>query len=144
MTDAALKGIKEGDIVLKAGNEAVSTPQDVAKAVKKAQDEGLPAVMFHIKKSGDQTVLVTTETVIRHGSVLFTLAELNEGDRVHVRATRVQASEAGEAGLDVVESLQATEIKLQNPVGGDDEEQEQEEEATPTRLGGAGRRDRRP
>jgi serine protease Do len=57
-SDAALKGIKEGDIVLKAGNETVTTPQDVAKAVKKAQDEGLPAVMFHIKKSGDQTVLV--------------------------------------------------------------------------------------
>jgi serine protease Do len=57
-SDAALKGIKEGDIVLKAGNEAVSSPQDVVKAVKKAQDDGLPAVMFHIKKSGDQTVLV--------------------------------------------------------------------------------------
>jgi serine protease Do len=57
-SDAALKGIKEGDIVLKAGNETVSSPQDVAKAVKKAQDDGLPAVMFHIKKGGDQTVLV--------------------------------------------------------------------------------------
>lgn len=57
-SDAALKGIKEGDVVLKAGNQAVSSPQDVAKAVKKAQDDGLPAVMFHIKKNGDQTVLV--------------------------------------------------------------------------------------
>jgi len=57
-SDAAMKGIKEGDVVLKAGNEKVSSPQDVAKAVKKAQDDGLPAVMFHIKKSGDQTVLV--------------------------------------------------------------------------------------
>jgi serine protease Do len=57
-SDAALKGIKEGDVVLKAGNEKVNSPQDVAKAVKKAQDDGLPAVMFHIKKSGDQTVLV--------------------------------------------------------------------------------------
>ncbi|MTD96272.1 Do family serine endopeptidase [Hyphomicrobium sp. xq] len=57
-SDAALKGIKEGDIVLKAGNETVSSPQDVAKAVKKAQDDGLPAVMFHIKRGSDQTVLV--------------------------------------------------------------------------------------
>jgi serine protease Do len=57
-SDAAMKGIKEGDIVLKAGNETVSSPQDVAKAVKKAQDDGMPAVMFHIKRSGDQTVLV--------------------------------------------------------------------------------------
>ena len=53
-----MKGIKEGDIVLKAGNETVTSPQDVAKAVKKAQDEGSPAVMFHIKRSGDQTVLI--------------------------------------------------------------------------------------
>jgi serine protease Do len=57
-SDAALKGIKEGDVVLKAGNETVTTPQDVAKAVKKAQDDGAPAVMFHIKKGGDQTVLI--------------------------------------------------------------------------------------
>ncbi|MEO8420552.1 MAG: Do family serine endopeptidase [Hyphomicrobium sp.] len=57
-SDAALKGIKEGDVVLKAGNETVNTPQDVAKAVKKAQDEGAPAVMFHIKKGGDSTVLI--------------------------------------------------------------------------------------
>lgn len=57
-SDAALKGLKEGDVVLKAGNETVNSPQDVAKAVKKAQDDGLPAVMFHIKRSGDQTVLV--------------------------------------------------------------------------------------
>ncbi|MBI1650809.1 Do family serine endopeptidase [Hyphomicrobium sulfonivorans] len=57
-SDAALKGIKEGDIVLRAANESVKTPEDVAKAVKKAQDDGLPAVMFHIKKGGDQTILV--------------------------------------------------------------------------------------
>ncbi len=57
-SDAALKGIKEGDVILKAGDEKVSTPQDVVKALKKTVDDGLPAVMFHIKKSGDQTVLI--------------------------------------------------------------------------------------
>jgi serine protease Do len=57
-SDAALKGIKEGDVILKAGDEKVSSPQDVVKALKKTQDDGLPAVMFHIKKGGDQTVLV--------------------------------------------------------------------------------------
>ena len=56
-SDAALKGLKEGDIILKAGEEKVSTPQDVVKAVQKSKDLGLPAVMLHIKK-GDQTVLV--------------------------------------------------------------------------------------
>ena len=68
-----------------------------------------------------QTVLVTSDTVIRHGHVQFTLSQLSEGDRVHVRAVRVPASEAG-LGATAVETLQATEIKLQNPDGGDDEE----------------------
>ena len=57
-SDAAQKGLKEGDVILKAGDETVTSPQDVVKAVKKTKDDGLPAVMFHIKKSGDQTVLV--------------------------------------------------------------------------------------
>jgi serine protease Do len=57
-SDAAQKGLKEGDVILKAGDEKVSSPQDVVKALKKTQDEGLPAVMLHIRKGGDQTVLV--------------------------------------------------------------------------------------
>ncbi len=56
-SDAAQKGLKQGDVILKASNEPVSSPQDVVKAVKKSQDEGHSSVMFHIKK-GDQTVLV--------------------------------------------------------------------------------------
>jgi len=57
-SDAALKGLKEGDVILKAGDEKVTSPQDVVKALKKTQDDGLPAVMLHIKKGGDQTILV--------------------------------------------------------------------------------------
>lgn len=57
-SDAAQKGIKEGDTILKAGEQSVTSPQDVVKAVQKAKDQGLPAVMLHIKKNGDQTVLV--------------------------------------------------------------------------------------
>ena len=56
-SDAASKGLKEGDVILKAGEQSVATPQDVVKAVQKSKDLGLPAVMLHIKK-GDQTVLV--------------------------------------------------------------------------------------
>ncbi len=40
-SDAAQKGIKEGDVILKAGDETVSSPQDVVKALKKTQDDGL-------------------------------------------------------------------------------------------------------
>ena len=34
------KGLKEGDVILKAGNENVTSPQDVVNAVKKSQDRG--------------------------------------------------------------------------------------------------------
>jgi serine protease Do len=57
-SDAAQKGLKEGDVILRAGNEEVSSPQDVVQVLQKIQKDGLPAVMFHIKKSGDQTVLI--------------------------------------------------------------------------------------
>ena len=57
-SDAATKGLREGDVILKAAGEDVTSPQDVVKALKKTKDEGLSAVMFHIKKGGDQTVLV--------------------------------------------------------------------------------------
>jgi serine protease Do len=57
-SDAALKGLKEGDVILKAGDEKVTSPQDVLNALKKTVADGLPAVMLHIKKGGDQTVLV--------------------------------------------------------------------------------------
>lgn len=57
-SDAAEKGLKQGDVILKAGNKKVSSPKDVLDALKDTQKEGLPAVMFHIKKGGDQTVLV--------------------------------------------------------------------------------------
>ena len=56
-SDAADKGLKEGDIILKAGNQSVSSPKDVMAAMKKTQDEGRSSVLLHIKK-GDQTRLV--------------------------------------------------------------------------------------
>jgi serine protease Do len=57
-SDAAQKGLREGDVILKAAGQNVTSPQDVVNAVKKTKDEGLSAVMFHIKKGGEQTVLV--------------------------------------------------------------------------------------
>ena len=108
------------------GNISPGAPGNTSPAapgLQKVEIEGLVmSVGTDSLTVNDQTVLVTSETVIRHGDQLFTLSQLNVGDRVHVRATRVQAAEA-EVGETVVESLQATEIKLQNPVGvGDGEE----------------------
>ena len=57
-SDAATKGLREGDVILKAGGQNVTSPQDVVNAVKKTKDDGLSAVMFHIKKGGEQTILV--------------------------------------------------------------------------------------
>jgi serine protease Do len=57
-SQSADKGLKEGDVIVKAGNESVSSPQDVLNAVKKSQTDGRSSVMFHVKKGGDQTVLV--------------------------------------------------------------------------------------
>lgn len=60
-SDAAQKGLRDGDVILKAAGQNVFSPQDVVNAVKRTTDEGLSAVVFHIKKGGEgggQTVLV--------------------------------------------------------------------------------------
>lgn len=66
-----------------------------------------------------QLVVVTTDTVIRHGNVEFELWEVNPGDRVHVRATRV-TTPATAAGAVGGATLEATVILLQNPGQGDE------------------------
>jgi hypothetical protein len=66
-----------------------------------------------------QALMVTADTVIRHGSRTFALSDLKVGDRVHVRANRVTAPASG-VGLAADATLQAAEIKLQNPGDGDD------------------------
>ena len=53
----AQKGLKEGDVILKAGDATVSSPQELWAALKKAKDDGLNAVMLRVR-SGEQTVLV--------------------------------------------------------------------------------------
>lgn len=69
-----------------------------------------------------QVVTVTPDTVIRHGNRRFEFSDLNVGDRVHVRASRVTASAAGTGAL-AATTLEATEILLQNPGdGGEGEE----------------------
>lgn len=92
-----------------------------APGQQKVEIEGLVTSVDSDSLTVDgQTVLVTSDTVIRHGNVQLTLSELSEGDRVHVRAVRVPASEAS-LGAAAVATLQATEIKLQNPDGDGEE-----------------------
>ena len=50
------KGIKAGDVILEVGSETVTTPEDVANGRQEGhRTTGRTAVLFHIKKCGDQT-----------------------------------------------------------------------------------------
>lgn len=74
----------------------------------------------------DYLVMVTENTVIRHGNVRFELADLHAGDRVHVRAMRVRSTNADES-----DTLTAMEVKLQlegDAVDEDDEDADEEED----------------
>lgn len=56
-SDAAQKGLKSGDIILKVDGQSVASPSDVDSGVKSVLDRGLKAVLLSVK-SGDQTRLV--------------------------------------------------------------------------------------
>jgi hypothetical protein len=71
-----------------------------------------------------QTVMVTDDTVIRHGNRRFELADLHEGDRVHVKAMRVSSSTNAGASA----TLQAVEVKLQREGDAANDEENDEEE----------------
>lgn len=66
-----------------------------------------------------QLVLVPASAVIRHGNRMFTFADLHVGDRVHVKAMRTTTG----TGATAVTTIEATEVKLQNPGGEDDDEE---------------------
>jgi serine protease Do len=59
-SDAALKGLKGGDIILEVQGQAVRQPEDVASQVKKAGDGGRKAVLMRIKQ-GDVTRFVAVQ-----------------------------------------------------------------------------------
>ncbi|MGQ0674154.1 MAG: Do family serine endopeptidase [Hyphomicrobium sp.] len=56
-SDAAQKGLKAGDIILKVDSQTVTNPADVTSSLKTVKDKGLKAVLMSVK-SGDQTRLV--------------------------------------------------------------------------------------
>ena len=110
---------KDQPTVPTPGNTTPGNTTPVAPVTRKVEIEGLIAA-----KAGDsitvngQKVIVPSACPIRHGSTRFTFADLHVGDRVHVRAMR---STTG-AGAAAVTTIEATEVKLQNPgTGGDDD-----------------------
>lgn len=101
---------------------ATTSPADPASPLapgkQRVQIEGLiDAVDDGSITVRNQLVAVTAATVIRHGNQPFELSQLNPGDRVHVTASRVEAT--GNRAF-AVAALEAVEIKLQNPGDGDD------------------------
>jgi serine protease Do len=59
-SDAALKGLKAGDIILAVGGETVTSPEEVVAGVEKAQSLKRKAVLLHIK-SADQKKFVPVQ-----------------------------------------------------------------------------------
>ena len=51
-TDAYEKGLRAGDLISEVGQTAVSTPEDVAKAVQTAKDAGRKSVLFLVRRDG--------------------------------------------------------------------------------------------
>ena len=86
-----------------------------APGQKKVEIEGLIT-----GKSGDsivvngQQIVVPPVCPIRHGQTMYTFADLNFGDRVHVRASRTTTE-----SVPAVTTLVATEVILQNPGDGE-------------------------
>ena len=52
-TDAFKKGLRKGDLIEEVGQVAVETPEDVANAVKAAQDAGRKSVLLLVRRSGN-------------------------------------------------------------------------------------------
>jgi hypothetical protein len=88
-----------------------------APGLKKVEIEGLISA-----KGGDsitvngQQVVVPSTCPIRHGQTRFTFADLNVGDRVHVRAQKITTESSR---VLVLTTLEATEVILQNPGDGE-------------------------
>jgi serine protease Do len=53
-SDAARKGLMPGDIILRVGQEAISTPEQAVEVIKAAKNKGLKAVLLLVK-SGEDT-----------------------------------------------------------------------------------------
>lgn len=98
------------------GNKAPGNTSPDAQT-KKVEIEGRITA-----KGGDsitvngQQVVVPSTCPIRHGQTMFTFADLNIGDRVHVRAAKTTAESSR---VFAVTTLEATEVILQNPDDGE-------------------------
>jgi len=54
-SDAATKGLREGDIIVAVNGEKVAHPEDVDRIVRSAQDKGRKAVLLTVKRGDNET-----------------------------------------------------------------------------------------
>ncbi|MGE0764913.1 MAG: Do family serine endopeptidase [Hyphomicrobiaceae bacterium] len=59
-SDAALKGLRTGDVILEVQGRAIKSPDDVIAGVKKARDDGRKAVLLRVKQ-GDTVRFVAVQ-----------------------------------------------------------------------------------
>ena len=89
------------------GNTSPAPDRPVPPGKAKVEFEGfVQSVGADSLTVNGQNIMVTPETVIRHGNRRFVLQEVNPNDRVHVRANRVVAADV---------TLEATDIMVQKP-----------------------------
>jgi serine protease Do len=53
MSEAAVKGLLEGDVIVEINQQPVSSPQNVADTVEKAKKAGKPSVLLLLNRAGD-------------------------------------------------------------------------------------------
>ena len=109
-------------------NPSTPVPPGKSKVEFEGLVEAVNVDLASLTVSG-QLIKVTSETVIRHGNRAFVLSDLHRDDRVHVRANRVAA--AATVGMAAQATLEATEIRLQNPGEGVEPEPEPVPEPEP-------------
>ena len=51
-SDAGDKGLKAGDLIVRAGDTSVGAPHDVQTAVAAAKKEGRPSILLGIRRDG--------------------------------------------------------------------------------------------
>lgn len=96
-----------------------------APVTKKVEIEGVISAKgtSSITVNG-QVITVAATAVIRHGDRQFKFADLRVGDRVHVKATRIQSASATSTTTTIV----ASEVKVQNPGDRDDDDDEDDDD----------------
>ena len=57
MSDAAKKGLYEGDVIIEINQTPVNTPEDVQNIITEAQEKGRKSVLFLINREGDSRFL---------------------------------------------------------------------------------------